>query len=48
MNELAIVVLITVGFYQATCNLWRVFTADENIMPPKVGRRRRRRSQGVN
>jgi hypothetical protein len=42
MNEAAILCLITVGFYQASCNLWRVFTTDENSMPPKVGRMRSR------
>ncbi len=37
VNEAAILVMITIGLYQAACNIWRVFTFDTESLPAKVG-----------
>jgi hypothetical protein len=41
LNSLLIIAMVTVGFYQALCNMYRVFFSfDYRTLPPKVGARR--------
>lgn len=38
VNEFVICFFITIGSYQALCNIWRVYNYDTSVLPVKVSK----------